>query len=260
MNINETEVCELYTNGKNANEIGVIFNCSQFPIYKILHKNNIKIRSGSEIRRKYYLNESYFNNIDTPEKAYILGFIYADGCVFNSSKSSGCSIFINSKDIEIINFIKLELTDKPIETTKRGLIGLSLYSTQLANSLISKGVFQNKSIILKFPTEEQVPKHLLNHFIRGIFDGDGSVTNCCNKQMARFSTSKDLALHLKDYLLSLDINSNIFDSKKNCFYLSICSKKDFRKFFNFLYGADGFRLSRKYNKFLEILANDKFIF
>lgn len=54
---------------------------------------------------------------------------------------------------------------------------IAIYSKELAMDLIKLGCFQNKSLILKFPTEQQVPKHLIHHFMRGYFDGDGCVTS-----------------------------------------------------------------------------------
>ena len=51
-----------------------------------------------------------------------------------------------------------------------------LTSEKTVNDLIDKGCFRNKTKILKFPTEDQVPKHLIHHFIRGYIDGDGSIS------------------------------------------------------------------------------------
>ena len=52
---------------------------------------------------------------------------------------------------------------------------ISIVNDHLVNSLNNKGVLYKKSKILTFPTIQQVPKNLLFHFIRGYFDGDGSV-------------------------------------------------------------------------------------
>lgn len=256
----DQEICNLYIAGANSNELAIKFNCSNFKILSILKNAGVPRRSGSQIRRKFFLKEDYFSKIDSPSKAYILGFIYADGCVFQNKKGSGCSIYIHPKDVEIINFIRSELTDKPIYTTKHGLVGLTLYSSRLVNDLISLGVFVAKSLILNFPTENQVPKHLLNHFIRGVFDGDGSVSFSLGKPNAKFCGSKNFIKGLHSFLLNFsNIKSNIFDSKKNCFYLSFQSKDSFRRLFQFLYVEDGFFLSRKKKKFIETLESKNFL-
>lgn len=52
---------------------------------------------------------------------------------------------------------------------------LACYSKKSYTDLINKGCGINKSLILKFPDETQVPQNLISHFIRGYFDGDGCV-------------------------------------------------------------------------------------
>ena len=55
--------------------------------------------------RTYTLDEKYFDKIDSQNKAYILGFIYADGSI-----NKGClNITLSNKDVEILEFIKDEL-------------------------------------------------------------------------------------------------------------------------------------------------------
>ncbi len=213
---------------------------------------------GRGLSRLYNLDQKYFDLIDNPKKAYILGFLYADGCVFVRPKCSGCFVFVNSKDIEIIDFIRSELTDKPIFTTNRGLVGLNLYSKYLAKSLIDRGCIERKSLTLEFPREDQVPKSLMQFFIRGKFDGDGCVCFSQEQQLVRFSTSYKFALGLQNFLDLINIKSYVTDSKKNCFYLSICAREDFIKFYEFLYAGGGFKLDRKYRKFLEILDSRRF--
>ena len=54
---------------------------------------------------------------------------------------------------------------------------MSFRSDKCKADLINKGRVPRKSLILKFPTEEQVPRGLIRHFIRGYFDGDGWFSN-----------------------------------------------------------------------------------
>ena len=81
ISINEKEICEKYENGYTILELSKMYNVSTIVIKDRLKRNNISIRSNSESHRKYSLDENYFDIIDTPNKAYILGFICADGCV-----------------------------------------------------------------------------------------------------------------------------------------------------------------------------------
>lgn len=78
----------------------------------------------------------------------------------------------------IIKFKEFMKCDNKISfRAKQKAYRIAIYSKELALDLIKLGCFQNKSLILKFPTEQQVPKHLIHHFMRGYFDGDGCVTS-----------------------------------------------------------------------------------
>ncbi len=55
------------------------------------------------MRKKIY-NENYFETIDSEDKAYFLGFIFADGCVTNDSKKYRyqLTLKLHSKDVGIL--------------------------------------------------------------------------------------------------------------------------------------------------------------
>ncbi len=115
--INVPKVIKLYLKGKSAPEIAKLLNVSYTPIYTILRENNIVLRNPSESHRKYTINEHYFDNIDTHEKAYILGFLYADGC--NKTYQSCVELTLHSKDEEILHKINKAInSNKPISYVK----------------------------------------------------------------------------------------------------------------------------------------------
>lgn len=128
--------------------------------------------------RKYKLNEHYFDLIDTPEKAYWLGFIYADGYI--DSERSCVKLETSANDIIVVKRLRRAVgSDAKIEfrTDKRGIESccLRLYSSHMIKSLESLGCIQNKSAVIRFPTDDIVPANLKWHFIRGYLDGDGSI-------------------------------------------------------------------------------------
>ena len=90
------QMCDMYLSGVSTVKIGNIFNCDHKTVARVLEQYNID-RTGVGLRQ-YWLNEHYFDDIDTPNKAYILGFFYADGsnCETKISTSSSC------KDIDIV--------------------------------------------------------------------------------------------------------------------------------------------------------------
>lgn len=68
--LDEQKIVELYKNGNSTIKIGKQMNCSSTTIRKILHRNNIKIKSNKEYRTTYSFNHNFFSSIDTEEKAY----------------------------------------------------------------------------------------------------------------------------------------------------------------------------------------------
>ena len=83
--------CSLYTSGKKTSEeIGGILHTRQSTARKLLRDNGIHVPSHSKtvFRRKYNLDDNYFETIDTPAKAYLLGVLFADGFVADKSNTT----------------------------------------------------------------------------------------------------------------------------------------------------------------------------
>lgn len=155
-----------------ANELRI----SEERVKRILAKNNIQINGHRKSRRIYTINENFFEKIDSPEKAYVLGFLYADGNISSNLKSVR---FLNQlKDIEILEkIVSLIFVDEfKIKIDKnRNRARFDISSKKMVKDLISLGCTPKKSLTLKFPTLEQVGKEFQSHFLRGYFDGDGCV-------------------------------------------------------------------------------------
>ena len=176
------DIITSYLNGESSVKIGKRYGLSHKPILKILHKNGINVDQKKFVR-KYTLNENYFDQINTPNKAYILGFLYADG--HNEISKFTISMSLQEEDKEILEKIRKELcSNKPLEyidySNKHDFVyhyknqyRLLLFSKHMCSSLIKLGVVKNKSLIITFPTF--IDDSLLSHFVRGVYDGDGSI-------------------------------------------------------------------------------------
>lgn len=142
----------------------------------ILNKIKSKYCYKNRGTRKYTFNNDYFEIIDTEDKAYWLGYFYADGCVHKRKCGSKIECSISSNDIEHLEKFKksIQLNSPVFVRRKCGCI--SICSRKIGLDLIKLGCVPNKSLILKFPTEEQVPLNLCRHFIRGYYDGDGGIS------------------------------------------------------------------------------------
>jgi hypothetical protein len=163
--------------------------------YKTLNMKRKRVHKGM-LKTKYSYDRNYFEKIDTEDKAYFLGFLYADGC----NTKQGFRLQISQKDEDVLLKLKenIKYTGKLYYKKGGEMKGLGnnkdkiyitnptcvfqLKSTHVSRQLIKLGCIPKKSLILKFPTEEQVPSYLLHHFMRGYFDGDGCVSIYNTKQ------------------------------------------------------------------------------
>ena len=103
--------------------------------------------------------------------AYIFGFITADGCLVEH-KNGYHGLDITSKDLTLLSAIKKRMqAGHAIGEKERGY-RLQIRNKQIYSDLIRLGLMPRKSKRVKFP---RIPKRCFAHFIRGLFDGDGSV-------------------------------------------------------------------------------------
>lgn len=107
--IQENKIIKLYSKDISIIKIAKMFNCSITPIRKILNNNNNipknnKAKIHSISKRKYIINDNFFENINSEEKAYILGFIYADGNLHKNEFA--ISLELAKKDSKTLNKIK----------------------------------------------------------------------------------------------------------------------------------------------------------
>lgn len=145
---------------------------------------------NKNIMRKYTLNEKFFSTW-TPEMAYMLGFVAADGCLYkyvDKINSYLMSIQLNSKDRHILeSFNNMIGSNRPIRTvsastsiTKSGKTynkgeqsGFYINSFQIAQDLMRLHIHPRKSWTAEWPTD--YPPEFMHHYVRGFFDGDGSI-------------------------------------------------------------------------------------
>lgn len=173
--------------GVSLNSLMKKYHLGYKKLKRILNQNSISMHTSSRLIDKDFKND-IFDVIDTEEKAYWLGFIYADGYISKKDCSRNhrylfeiqlaekdkehlekLKLFFNSK--KELSYHKIKLKDKEYLSYR-----LSRQNKQLWESLYNKGVVPQKSLILEFPTEEQVPKSFQLAFIRGYIDGDGCIT------------------------------------------------------------------------------------
>lgn len=172
------EITALYAGGMSLTKIGKKLSIDRKALARLLKNNGVESRKGFSYARRYNLNQHYFDIIDTEEKAYILGFIYADGN--NLFRTNRVSIHLSKTDEEILKkmshiFFGEEILKYNTRTNKDGkvfeYVRLQMHSEHMSQRLATLGVVEAKSHKIIFP--EWLDKSLYRHFIRGLIDGDG---------------------------------------------------------------------------------------
>lgn len=170
--LNEADIIYDYiTNKKTIKELEIKYKISRPRIKELIISNKLLYRNQSEAAIKIPIDDTYFTQIDTEQKAYFLGYMYADGNVYKTR----FKLELNKQDIDILYVFLQELksTRKIYEYKNNRSVLIS--NKKMVDDLISLGCGPRKTYNLRFPSQTQVPDHLLSHFIRGYFDGDGSI-------------------------------------------------------------------------------------
>lgn len=206
---------------------------------------------------KYLLNENTFDIIDTEEKAYFLGFLYADG--YNKCGEYIC-LSINEDDGYILENLKNLLgSNQPIKhinvnngsNQKR----LTIYNKYLSMKLSELGCVQAKSLILKFPLF--LDENLYKSFILGYYDGDGGISINKNEySKASVSITGTFEMLEKINNISNDklgikfyFNQRYPERNNNNYTISICGNVKVVKFLDWLYSSSSSFLIRKKKKY-----------
>lgn len=211
---------------------------------------------------KYTYNKHYFKNIDTEEKAYWLGFLFADGCINEKPKSKVLEIILAEEDKEHLNkFIyAIEGNQEPklkqvkLNGKTYNSYRLSICCTELCNDLIKLGCLPRKSLILEFP-KYSLPLNLYKHFIRGYVDGDGSIST---RSRVSIVGTENFLNDIQDHFINelgltkINLNSKKGTNAKQYEKGNVQGKKILK----YLYKDSNIYLDRKYNKALAYLQGD----
>jgi hypothetical protein len=263
--IDEAE--ELYKRGMPYQCIAPLVNADRKTVSYYLRKKGYKSNEKctrqvdpKKLRKYKNDNENVFQKIDNEEKAYWLGFLYADGYV--SDARAVVELCLKEEDYNhIVKFKKFLKIENEIKIKKRTIgskifygYKLSINSSIMKNDLINLGCTPRKSDELSFPTEQQVPINLVSHFVRGYFDGDGCITSGnTSKVIVELLGTPDFLYQYMNWscLHHNKINKfNHTDKIKRVAYAGIYAKIILDK----MYKDSTIYLDRKYNKYIATLA------
>ena len=258
-----TSVMNFISEGKKVPEIANILGINKVTIGSFLRTHGIKLNPDKG-------NVHYFDNIDSYAKAYIVGFIAADGALVKTRTSTTLTITIKYEDKAILEFIKSEIGNehklqeiiRPSSFDSSKIIHHIRYTisdrhiTQALNKL---GITSNKSLSMG-NIIKNIPYEYRDAFIIGYFDGDGSVTIRDGQYPNdRGILCYDYSLYVqirgtKDFLSGicnhLKIDTTHIHQNDSIPHLSFASKKDTYRLFQ-CYKNLPFYYKRKHDKFLQ---------
>lgn len=240
---------------------------SESKVSKILKSNGIEIYGHKMPRFNFHI----FDSIDTEEKAYWLGFIFADGYIasINPKKPNyAFELSLKAEDFDHLNkfnafmefqgnnvkiskartYTSLSMTEG-IEVAER--CRWSISNRVLWEALNSKGCTPRKSNTLIFPDISVFSSiELIRHFIRGYFDGDGSITYY-NKEhtLPSVTLASKSENFMKGFVDYLPIDTKYYKCKNEMYSTSLSERKAML-FLHFIYDNATIYLDRKYNRFI----------
>lgn len=272
---NLDKIVELNQQGYTQQQIAEYFGHRHYQnVQDFLKRKGVKLKWIP--KRKYSIDETFFETIDCEIKAYLLGFFYADGCIYSNDR---IGLSLQAEDVYIINlfrdcispdsYIRDHIYSNGVKCRKPQKMW-RVNSKQLVTSLYKLGLTQRKTLnpLIELPL---IDDKFIHHFIRGYFDGDGSVGrrehhSKYHLNRVNFSgTWKKLFEQVKQLLHEQGLKNIRITEKQGvtCKYysLDIDSNIDSDLFFDYIYKDANFFLERKYKKFYkhntEVTAKSK---
>lgn len=232
-------------------------------IARYIKEFDIKTNRYDTSHRKYHFDDRFFEKIDSEEKAYWLGFLTADGCLYHHKTSYDIQFNLNEKDIDhLMNFAQSIKSDKQPKLVKQGKHNCAFFrisSKRMFDNLHTLGITVKKTGKEIIPN---IPYDLIRHFIRGYFDGDGCISKHKTKRNETYYTMTivcsnenflyDISTYIEE---NTGLHFNVYPVQNNAFILNSVAKKKNYHFYKFLYKDATIYLKRKFEIVQEFFNN-----
>lgn len=272
----EPKIVEMYQQGMSAPKIAEQFGVEHTLILRYLEKNGIDRRSAEECHRIYPIREDFFDVIDAQEKAYFLGFLYADGG--NNKEANFVRIDLARKDKDILEKLSsLIYLENPLQHIKnqdrkkeykgQEVVYYTSYfninSKHICHKLEELGCPATKSLIITFP-KWLIDPELQRHFIRGYYDGDGGVSLTDIKTRSAHTKLISTIEFCQSMAKIIEAQTKIQFGKpyndvenKNVYTIRLAGNRKIAHFLNWLYKDSIIHLDRKYKLYKELLEKNE---
>lgn len=206
------------------------------------------------------LKHNFFSVIDTPQKAWLLGFLFTDGSVRQLGEHNyQIRLSIQREDEEIINQIKqwlnIDTKTRYDNREKKKACGIEVNSTQMFKDLAVYGIVPNKTCITKGLSLDKIPSYLQKDYIRGLFDGDGGISFTGNISEISCDFTSYFYETVQEFQNFIDMNigktqHNKIIKSNNKSRCSWRGRQQTLKILSWLYDDAEVFLKRKYDKYL----------
>lgn len=208
--------------------------------------------------RKYPINEDYFKTWSHP-MAYLLGFLMADGCVYASGKGQPClSIHLATKDVNILHYIRDELSPTRPLYIKNESCRLKMRSRIICEDLAKHNIVPRKTGKEVLP---KIPEEYRPTYLRGLFDGDGHISHVIDKRDNRnFKNQLTISMSLQSVPFLESVKEQLLQNtgqihsypKWSMSRLAIYTTPRIIKTGEYMYSTPGYYLQRKKQIFDQI--------
>lgn len=171
--ISKEKIIESYLKHQSIRQVGLELGISHETVRYYLKKYGAL---NAQVR---YTCDEYFFSDNTAKVFYWAGFIAADGCVkLKGNKYKQLSVGLEHKDHAHVEKLKNALSfTGPVHVIQRKdcvSSEICISSDRMFDDLARFNIVPRKSLTYQFP-EWIIGHELVNHFMRGYFDGDGSL-------------------------------------------------------------------------------------
>ena len=229
--------------------------------YKTHHREIVKILTEAGIDTSYYsgrivnrnIKKDFFETIDTEEKAYILGLIMADGCV--RPKAGNLYFTLEMIDLDIIQKVQKAINSNSTITVsnrnrayiknEKPTYTFSVFSDEFCKHMLKYGIIHNKTKETDWLTQD-IPVELRRHYLRGLFDGDGSI-GCYNNRhcISLINNHPSFLESVTTWIYELSEIKKPKVSKTSTSHRVIYTGKNALKLMDLLYRENSISLDRK---------------
>lgn len=247
-----------YESGKSLGEIGKIYGVHAQTVHNYLSVE-IDMRTYSEASRKYAIDESAFDEIDTKEKAYWLGLIFSTGSLLKSPDTKGFNLYLREchKDM-LLKFRDTVLkSDKPLDFNSDDRIYyLRIGNEHLFNTLYEYGLRMKKTKFSEFP--RHLETKYLKSFILGYMDGKGAISyrsesGKTERYIVHVYGPNGFLKEMKSFLEAAVGVQNIKQNEEHS-YLALYSQTEITNFVQWLYEEEGTFVVENRMKYMRILG------